>query len=81
MPSPRDVLNRLRFTGQALDDIEVWYVHRGAPNDTRIVRGADIRGVDRAFLRLQGARGGASIPWHRVFRIARGEEVLFERRP
>lgn len=79
MPSPRDVLNKLRYTGLGLDEVEIAYRHRGAPNDTRVVRGEDVRYVDRGWLRIGGARGGSSIPWHRVLRIERRGEVLFAR--
>ena len=48
MITPRDVLNRLKWTeGERVEDAEVFYVHRGAPDNSRSVMGSDILQLDR----------------------------------
>jgi uncharacterized protein (UPF0248 family) len=80
LTSPRDVLNWLKWHERALAEAQIAYVHRGAPNDTRVVSGAEVRDVGSwAFVLGEGARE-ATIPYHRVLRISRGGEVLWERR-
>jgi uncharacterized protein (UPF0248 family) len=79
--SPRDTLNQLKWREHALARCEIEYVHRGAPGDTRIVSGADVREVGSwAFVLGEGARE-ATIPYHRVLRITVGGEVVWARAP
>ena len=80
MHGPREVLNELKWRHDALAEAEVWYVHRGAPNDTRIVRGGEIVALHHSFLELRSRHGPAMIPYHRVFRIDRGGGPIWERR-
>ncbi len=74
--TPRDVLNKLKWTeGLDLNTAEVWYVHRGAPNDTKIISGAEITNLGRGFFDTKEA----TIPYHRIFKIVYDDEVIFER--
>ena len=70
----RDILNKKKWTGD-FSTIEVWYVHRGAPNDTMRVNGDDIITVEKTFLQTSDAM----IPHHRVFKIIYAGQVLFDR--
>ncbi len=80
MSSPRDVLNWLKWHERALAEAEIAYVHRGAPGDERVVSGAEVREVGSwAFVLGEGPRE-ATIPYHRVLRITRRGELLWERR-
>ena len=73
MFNPRVVLNKLKWCEDFIfDDVEIWYVHRGAPDDTKIISGCDVTDLQRSFM---GAVS-AMIPYHRVFKI-----VYFERNP
>ena len=73
----RDTLNYLRWgEGSDLSDVEIEYIHRGAPGDTKTVMGNDVVELGRSFLEL----AGASIPYHRITAIRRGGETLFQRR-
>ncbi len=74
MVYPREVLNRLKWTeGESLDEAVVFYLHRGAPDDTASVKGSDIVALDRGFFET----ADASIPYHRILRIEyRGETVF-----
>lgn len=76
MSSVREVLNKIRWT-EDMEGVEIWFVHRGAPNDMKMVQGCDVSAVGRTFLQV----GAAMIPHHRVFRIVYQGEVIFERKP
>lgn len=77
MAYPREVLNRIRWSEEGgLDGTTVWYVHRGAPDDTAKVDGADIRLLGSLFFET----ADASIPYHRVLRIDHRGRTLFDRR-
>lgn len=74
MPHIRDILNKIKWT-QDLEKVEIWYIHRGAPNDTMIIAGKDIVDIGKSFLETTSA----SIPHHRIFKIIYGGKVVFER--
>ena len=76
MPNPRDILNELKWKqGFDLGKAEIWYIHRGAPNDTKIMLGKDIVNLGKTFMETTEAM----IPYHRVFRIVYDRKVIFER--
>jgi len=74
MPNLRTLLNELKWT-KDLTRVEVWYRHRGAPNDTMVLTGADIIDIGRSFLETPTA----SIPFHRILKICYDGQVLFDR--
>ncbi|HWG90078.1 MAG TPA: RNA repair domain-containing protein [Candidatus Thermoplasmatota archaeon] len=86
MHGPREVLNELKWRdGLNLAEAEVWYVHRGAPGDTRIIRGDAVETLGPGAMEVRApaerATGGrAHIPYHRVFRIDYQGKPLWERR-
>jgi len=74
--NPRKVLNELKWReGFDLDKAEIWYVHRGAPNDTKIIPGEEILELGKSFMHTTTAM----IPYHRIFKIVYEEEVVFNR--
>ena len=74
---PRDVLNRLEWSeSPGLEGVEIWYIHRGVPGDTKIVRGRDVVSIGRHYLELEGV----SIPYHRIVKISFMGRVVYERR-
>lgn len=76
MSNPRDILNELKWRYKYdLDKAEIWYLHRGAPNDTRIISGEKIVDITRSFMKTKRA----PIPHHRIFKIKYDDEVIFER--
>lgn len=82
MHGPREVLNGLKWTTGLDASIEVWFTHRGAPHDTKVVTGADIRRLDSWFFELDAPPGrSGTIPYHRVQRVTRGGETLWARGP
>ncbi|MFA5862463.1 MAG: RNA repair domain-containing protein [Candidatus Thermoplasmatota archaeon] len=79
MHGPREVLNRLKWA-DSLESVEVWYVHRGAPNDERMVWATGIKSLGRSFFEIEAAAGrSGSIPYHRVLRIVRGQDIIWSR--
>ena len=74
MTSIRDILNEIKWT-QDLQKVEIWYVHRGVPNNTKILAGGDIVQIGRSFLETTTA----SIPFHRIFKILYNGKIIFQR--
>jgi uncharacterized protein (UPF0248 family) len=76
MPNPRDILNELKWKQDCdLNQAEIWYVHRGAPNDTKIISGRDIIKLEKSFMKTTTAM----IPYHRIFKIIYKEKIIFKR--
>ena len=76
MTNPREILNNIKWNPRFnLEDTEVWYLHRGAPNDTKIISGKDIVDLDKSFIYTTTA----TIPYHRIFKIIHKDEVIFTR--
>ena len=65
---PRLVLNEIKWRFD-LGRCRVYYIHRGAPGDMKVVEGSAIKSIDRAFLILEGEPHEVYIPYHRIFRI------------
>lgn len=79
MHGPREVLNELKWT-RGLDGVEVWYTHRGAPGDVTMILATGIRALGSwSFERDAEPGRSGTIPYHRVQRIVRGDEVLWAR--
>ena len=76
MTNPRDILNELKWKQDYdLNQAEIWYTHRGAPNDTKIMSGKDIIKLNKSFIQTSNAM----IPYHRIFKILYEKKVIFER--
>ena len=51
MPNLRNALNELKWRKKFnLEEAKIWYVHRGAPNDTKIISGKEIVSIGRSFM-------------------------------
>ena len=70
----RNLLNEIKWT-KDLGKAKLWYVHRGAPNDTKIISGKDIVRIEKSSLDTTTA----TIPYHRIFKILYDGEIIFER--
>ena len=68
----RDLLNEIKWT-KDLEKTELWYVHRGAPNDTKIISGKDIVRIEKSSLDTTTA----TIPYHRIFKVIYDGEIIF----
>ncbi len=75
---PRLLLNEIKWRFD-LARCRVYYIHRGAPGDVKIVEGSAIKSIERGFLVLEGHPHEVYIPYHRIFRIEFNNQVIFER--
>ena len=76
MPNIRDILNELKWRQASdLKKTEIWYVHRGARNDTKIISGREIVALGKSFMQTTTTM----IPYHRIFKILYAGEVIFKR--
>jgi len=76
MTNPRDILNELKWKKDSdIDLSEIWYVHRGAKNDTKIISGKDVVKLERSFMQTNTAM----IPYHRIFKITYDGKTIFKR--
>ena len=76
MTNPKDILNELKWhENYDLDNAEIWYIHRGASNDTMIISGNEIIKLEKSFMKTTTAM----IPYHRIFKIIYNGKTIFER--
>lgn len=76
MTNPRDILNELKWKeDRDIASSEIWYVHRGAQNDTKIISGKDVLKLERSFMQTNTAM----IPYHRIFKITYDGKTIFKR--
>lgn len=72
---PKEILNKLKWRpGSDLRDAEIHYLHRGAPNDTRTIKGSDILELERSFF----VTADGTIPYHRIRKIVCKGETLYD---
>jgi uncharacterized protein (UPF0248 family) len=72
----REILNKIKWDERMdFDQLEVVYLHRGAPNVLKKIYGREIVHIGKSFLSLNEAE----IPYHRIIKILYKGEVLFER--
>jgi len=74
MPYIRDILNEIKWT-KDLEKVEIWYIHRGALNNTKIISGSEITSIRRSFLETTTA----TIPYHRIIKIIYADKTIFDR--
>lgn len=70
----RDILNEIKWT-KNIEKAEIWYIHRGAQNNTRIVTGKEIIRINKSFFESPTT----TIPYHRIFKILYDGNVVFDR--
>ena len=81
MPYPKEILNELKWRrDRDLTKAEIWYVHCGAPKDTKVIAGGDIMDLEHSFMVISDSRLQTRIPFHRIFRIVYDGKVIFERK-
>ncbi|HLE47558.1 MAG TPA: RNA repair domain-containing protein [Candidatus Thermoplasmatota archaeon] len=74
----KDALARLRWK----DDVGRWSEvriiirHRGAPRDEKPVSGSALTRLGTSFFEVDGE---TQIPYHRILRIYRGDELVYDR--
>jgi uncharacterized protein (UPF0248 family) len=75
--SLHEFLSQLEWgEGIALEELSFMVVHRGAPDDRKLLAAPEVVGRDRSYLHLEG---GGRIPYHRVLEVRRAERLLWGR--
>ena len=75
--TPREALNEIiwKYHGN-MKDVEIFYLHRGAPDDTMIVKGDSVKSVRKDHIELERS----VIPYHRILKITFEGDTIYERR-
>ncbi len=76
---PRLLLNEIKWRFD-LNRCKVYYIHRGAPGDVKMIEGSIIKKIERGFLVLEGVVEDVYIPYHRILRIEYNSQIIFERK-
>ena len=72
----RDILNEIKWrSARDFLEIEIWYIHRGAPNNIKKISGEDILSIEKTFLKTMDAM----IPHHRIIKILYKGNIVFNR--
>ncbi|MDH7508269.1 MAG: RNA repair domain-containing protein [Methanomassiliicoccales archaeon] len=75
MAFPREILNELKWRkDRNLAEAEIHYLHRGAPNNIKIISGSEIKELGRYFFSV----GDSEVPYHRIRKIIYRGEILFD---
>lgn len=76
MSTIRERLNKIKWASpDGLRDIEVVIIHRGAPENKKIIKGEEIKDIaPRAII-----CDDVIIPYHRIVCIKKGEEIIWSK--
>lgn len=73
-------MNKLKWGGaDKLENAKITILHRGAPNDKRVVAGTEILELGHGFMRVVSPEGEVEIPYHRILRIEIDGRVIWEK--
>ena len=74
--NPKLILNEIKWTDKFdLNKIIIYYLHRGAPNNIKILNGNEIVIIGKSFIETNSSH----IPFHRILKIKYGDKILFDR--
>ncbi len=74
--NPRDILNKIKWDNNYdFNLIEIWYIHRGTQNNTKIITGKNVLEIQKTFIKTVSAL----IPMHRIFKIKYNKKTIFNR--
>ena len=77
---PRDILNRIKWTGNSdLEGVEIRVLHRGAPGDRKVIAGNEVVALEHSYIVLEHDGTETRIPYHRIQRIFRDGAVIYDR--
>ncbi len=76
----RAILSRILSTSQDPSEVEVAYIHRGAPGDQMRIRVSSINRLGKGWFMLED--GQTQIPFHRVLNVKNKTSgvILWEKR-
>ena len=74
--NPRLLLNQIKWVRKFdLEKIIIYYLHRGAPKNTKIITGKEIKLIGKSFVETHTS----VIPYHRILKIEYDGKILFNR--
>lgn len=76
---PRLILNEIKWRFD-LNRCRVYYIHRGAPGDVKMIDGSSIKNIERGFMVVEGVIEDVFIPYHRIIMIEYDAQVIFQRK-
>lgn len=73
-------LSRLKWVG-GLEDCEIVIVHRGAPDDRKVIPGKKVTEIKKSYFYYRNGRNGREtcIPLHRVLEVRLEGKVIWKR--
>lgn len=79
--TPREILNKLKWTDNPLlENIKIWFIHRGAPDNLKMINGTEIIAMEHFSFIIERDDGKqARIPYHRIKTITYNEAIIFSR--
>lgn len=76
MATVKDILNELKWRPKPdLEEAKIWYVHRGAPGDRKVISGSEIKDLGSSFMETTSA----TIPYHRIVKVSYKGKTIFKR--
>jgi uncharacterized protein (UPF0248 family) len=73
----RNIINMILWHPEMdINEIEITYIHRGAPGDLKKINGNSLERVERGFLILNE---GTQIPYHRIVKIEINNKILWKK--
>jgi len=76
MTNPRIILNELKWNKKYnLGYTDIYYIHRGAPDNIKKISGAEIMDIDKSFMITKTSM----IPYHRIIKISYNQKTIFNR--
>jgi len=75
----RELLNTSKWHRKDLETLTVIILHRGAPADEKWIEGSQIVSIGRSFFSYENDYGPTEIPYHRILKVVRGAEIMFDR--
>ena len=74
--NPRIILNKIKWDDSYdLHKLEIGYLHRGAIENIKNIKGEDIKSINRSFFETDTS----IIPFHRILIIKYGDKIIFNR--
>ncbi|HIH36730.1 MAG TPA: DUF504 domain-containing protein [Methanocellales archaeon] len=85
---PRELLNEIKWRDLGLSRCDIYYIHGGAPKDTKVFHGDEIEEIGESFLTFkranippdsEGIIPSVTTPHHRIFRITYEGQTIYEK--
>ncbi len=65
---------------KSLEDVEVTYLHRGAPEDKLTVQAQEIVDLEKSFFVLMRRGEEVRIPYHRILELTKDGEIIWKKK-